>query len=56
MKSGGARSAKRLPLKNWGIALDLKKKYPEGMFIFLNSKEEISEATKLFNVNSQTKQ
>ncbi len=37
-KTRGARSAKRLPLKNWVISLDLKKEYPDGMLIFWNSK------------------
>lgn len=56
IKVGGARSAKRLPLKNWVISLDLKKEYPEGMVVFWNSKQEISEATKLLRVKLQTKQ
>ncbi len=56
IKLGGARSANRLPLKNWVISLDSKKEYPVGTVIFLNSKWWISEATKLLIVKSQTKQ
>lgn len=56
IKIGGARSAKRLPLKNWVISLELSKEYPEGMIIFLNSKFKISEEIKVLIVKSQTKQ
>jgi len=56
IKFGGARSAKRLPLKNCVISPDLKKEYPEEITTFLNSKLEKSEAIKLLNAKLHTKQ
>jgi hypothetical protein len=41
IKIGGARSAKRLPLKNCVISLDLKNEYLEEIIILLNSNAEI---------------
>ena len=56
IKIGGARSEKRLPLKNRRISLELNKEYSEGIEIFLNSRRVISEEIKVLMVKSQTKQ